>query len=99
MGISEMVEKILKTFPVAIQDLDANGKNALLLTVENRQIKVFDLLMTMKLPEFVLYQIDNEGNSAMHLAAKFQDHQPWRIPGTALQMQWELKWFKVHISP
>ncbi|XP_027164215.1 uncharacterized protein LOC113764496 isoform X2 [Coffea eugenioides] len=94
MGISEMVEKILKTFPVAIQDLDANGKNALLLTVENRQIKVFDLLMTMKLPEFVLYQIDNEGNSAMHLAAKFQEHKPWRIPGTALQMQWELKWFK-----
>nr|XP_027116795.1 uncharacterized protein LOC113734445 isoform X1 [Coffea arabica] len=94
MGISEMVEKILKTFPVAIQDLDANGKNALLLAVENRQIKVFDLLMTMKLPEFVLYQIDNEGNSAMHLAAKFQDHQPWRIPGTALQMQWEMKWFK-----
>ncbi|XP_027165973.1 uncharacterized protein LOC113765935 [Coffea eugenioides] len=94
MGISEMVEKILKTFPVAIQDLDANGKNALLLTVENRQIKVFDLLMTMKLPEFVLYQVDKEGNSAMHLAAKFQEHQPWRIPGAALQMQWEIKWFK-----
>ncbi|XP_071938232.1 uncharacterized protein [Coffea arabica] len=94
MGISEMVEKILKTFPVAIQDLDANGKNALLLAVENRQIKVFDLLMTMKLPEFVLYQVDKEGNSAMHLAAKFHEHQPWRIPGAALQMQWEIKWLK-----
>ena len=99
MGVTEVVKKILETFPVAIQDLDANGKNALLLTVENRQIKVFDLLMTMKLPEFVLYQIDNEGNSAMHLAAKFQEHKPWRIPGTALQMQWVLKWLKVHISP
>ncbi|XP_071939776.1 uncharacterized protein [Coffea arabica] len=94
MGVTEVVKKILETFPVAIQDLDANEKNALLLAVENRQNKVFDLLMMMKLPEFVLYQVDNEGNSALHLAAKFQEHQPWRIPGAALQMQWEIKWYK-----
>lgn len=94
MGITEMVEKIMKAFPVAIQDLDENGKNALLLAVENRQTKVFHSLMTMKLPEFVLYQVDNKGNSAMHLAAKFQEHHPWRIPGAALQMQWEIKWYK-----
>ncbi|KAL3506394.1 hypothetical protein ACH5RR_031776 [Cinchona calisaya] len=94
MGITEMVAKILETFPVAIQDLDASGKNALLLAVENRQTKVYDLLMKMELPEFVLYQVDESGNSAVHLAAMFQRLQPWRIPGTALQMQWEIKWYK-----
>ncbi|CAI9117739.1 OLC1v1019204C1 [Oldenlandia corymbosa var. corymbosa] len=94
MGITEMVEEILKKYPVAIQDLDANKKNALLLAVENRQTEVYDLLLKMTLPESVLYQVDKDGNSAIHLAAKFQKHQPWRIPGAALQMQWEIKWYK-----
>ncbi|CAI9117741.1 OLC1v1019206C2 [Oldenlandia corymbosa var. corymbosa] len=94
MGITEMVKMILDIFPVAMQDLDANEKNVLLLAVENRQTEVYQLLLNMKLPEFVLYQVDDEGNSAIHLAAKFQKHQPWRIPGAALQMQWEIKWYK-----
>ena len=95
MGIVEIVGEILKTFPVAIKDVDEHEKNALLLAIENRQSKVYDLLINKKLPEFVLYQVDDKGNSALHLAATFQQHQPWRIPGAALQMQYEIKWFKV----
>ncbi|XP_068636204.1 ankyrin repeat-containing protein ITN1-like, partial [Aristolochia californica] len=35
-----------------------------------------------------------DGNSALHLAAALGKNRPWIIPGAALQMQWEIKWFK-----
>ncbi|XP_059632170.1 ankyrin repeat-containing protein ITN1-like [Cornus florida] len=95
MGIAEMVEKILYTFPVAIQDLDSNKKNVVLLAVENRQADVYKLLLKGSyLKESVLRQVDDQGNSALHLASMFGDHQPWLIPGAALQMQWEIKWYR-----
>ncbi|KAI3459677.1 hypothetical protein Pfo_016340 [Paulownia fortunei] len=94
MGIPEMVEKILSTCPVAIQDLDSNGKNVLLLAAENRQTSVLDYLVKMKLPEYLFHQVDGQGNSILHLAAMLGELQPWRIPGAALQLQWEIKWYK-----
>ncbi|XVF65186.1 hypothetical protein PTKIN_Ptkin09bG0226800 [Pterospermum kingtungense] len=47
-GITEMVEKILEKFPVAIQDVDAENKNVLLLAVENRQTHTFQFLIERK---------------------------------------------------
>lgn len=96
MGVTEMVEKILDKFPVAIQDLNSDNKNVVLLAIENRQPHVYSLLLkreTMK--ENVFRQLDNQGNSALHLAATFGEYTPWLIPGGALQMQWEIKWYKV----
>lgn len=97
MGIPEMVEKILTTCPVAIDDLDSDGKNVLLLAAENRQTTVFNLLLKMKPTEDMFHQVDNRGNSILHLAAMMGHSPPWRIPGAAMQMQWEIKWYKVHI--
>ncbi|KAL5542601.1 hypothetical protein UlMin_010311 [Ulmus minor] len=95
MGVVEIVEKILDEFPVAIQDLDCNNKNVVLLAVENRQPQVYNLLLNKNIMKESLFrQLDNEGNSALHLAAQCKDHQPWLIPGGALQMQWEIKWYK-----
>ncbi|KAH9649869.1 ANK REP REGION domain-containing protein [Citrus sinensis] len=82
MGVTEMVEQILDTFPVAIHDLDSDRKNVVLLAIENRQTKS------------IFRQVDSQGNSALHLAAKFGDHRPWLLPGAALQMQWEIKWYQ-----
>ncbi|KAG7968265.1 hypothetical protein I3843_08G145800 [Carya illinoinensis] len=31
---------------------------------------------------------------AFHLAAKLAAYKPWLIPGEALQMQWEMKWYE-----
>ncbi|XP_061994100.1 uncharacterized protein LOC133712038 [Rosa rugosa] len=95
MGVTEMVEKILDKFPVAIQDVDSDNKNVILLAVENRQPHVYNLLQKRKiLKESLLRQLDNEGNSALHLAATCGRYRPWLIPGAALQMQWEIKWYK-----
>ncbi|KAK1561004.1 hypothetical protein Q3G72_033326 [Acer saccharum] len=44
--------------------------------------------------ESVFRKVDHEGNSALHLAARLGDHKPWLIPGAALQMQWEIKWYE-----
>ncbi|KAL3570451.1 hypothetical protein D5086_027700 [Populus alba] len=44
----------------------------------------------------IFLQVDDQGNSARHLAAAtIGDYKPWRIPGAALQLQWEIKWYKV----
>ncbi|KAI3469975.1 hypothetical protein Pfo_026638 [Paulownia fortunei] len=94
MGIPEMVKKIISTCPVAIQDQDSDGKNVLMLAAENRQISVFDYLLKTNLPEYMFLQLDKDGNSILHLAAMLGEFLPWRIPGAALQMQWEIKWYK-----
>ncbi|XWS13428.1 hypothetical protein CRYUN_Cryun36dG0036600 [Craigia yunnanensis] len=94
-GITEMVDKILEKFPVAIQDVDAENKNVMLLAVENRQTHTFQFLIEKKnLHEGVFRHWDNQGNNALHLAATYGHYRPWLIPGSALQMQWELKWYK-----
>ncbi|RVX20783.1 hypothetical protein CK203_002561 [Vitis vinifera] len=94
-GVKEMVEKILELFPVAIHDRDSERKNAVLLAVENRQPEVFEVLVKRNfMRDTVFSAVDNEGNSALHLAAMLRDTLPWHIPGHALQMQWEIKWYK-----
>ncbi|XP_042051329.1 uncharacterized protein LOC121796566 isoform X2 [Salvia splendens] len=94
MGIPEMVKKILSAVPIAIQDQDSEGKNVLMVAAEHRKTSVFDFLVQKKLPDYVFHHFDNEGNNILHLAAKLGEKQPWRIPGAALQMQWEIKWYK-----
>ncbi|XP_058086174.1 uncharacterized protein LOC131233477 [Magnolia sinica] len=96
MGVKEMVGKILDAFPVAIQDADRDGKNVVLLAVEYRQPHVYQLLLSFESAskDSVFQKVDKEGNSALHLAATLGQSKPWRIPGAALQMQWEIKWYQ-----
>lgn len=98
-GITEIVERILELYSIAIDDVTADNKNIVLLAVEYRQPKVYELLLRRKniWKESVFRELDNEKNSALHLAAKLGDKQPWRIPGEALQMQWENKWYEVRL--
>ncbi|KAK1558665.1 hypothetical protein Q3G72_005233 [Acer saccharum] len=94
-GITEIVEKILENFPVALHDMNYEKKNVVLLAVENRQPHVYELLIKKtNRKESVFRKVDHEGNSALHLAARLGDHKPWLIPGAALQMQWEIKWYE-----
>ncbi|CAJ1941118.1 unnamed protein product [Sphenostylis stenocarpa] len=95
-GVNEMVEKILDTFPVAIHDVDSDNKNVVLLAIENRQPRVYKLLTKRNLvKESAFRHIDSQGNSALHLAAAYRNHKPWLVPGAAMQMQWEYKWYKL----
>ncbi|XAR61163.1 hypothetical protein NMG60_11034791 [Bertholletia excelsa] len=95
-GIAEMVKDILDFFPVAIHDTNSEKKNAVLLAVEYRQPDVYKLLDKRDiLKDSIFRKVDRKGNSALHLAAKLgQQRSPWLIPGDALQMQSEIKWFE-----
>ena len=44
-GITEMVEAILDSSPVAIHDRNSSDKNVLMLAAENQQPKVYKLLL------------------------------------------------------
>ncbi|XP_028758447.1 uncharacterized protein LOC114717476 [Neltuma alba] len=94
-GVIEMVKEIRRLFPVAIYDENEEKKNIVLLAVEKRQPHVYKLLLENNFfKESLFRQVDHEGNSALHLAAKSGSHEPWRISGAALQMQWEIKWYE-----
>ena len=93
-GITEIVEKIAELYPESILDVDVMGKNAVMLAAEYRQTQLYEKLVSRKLlDERAFREVDHEGNSALHLAATLSDYQPYRF--AALQMQWEIKWYKV----
>ena len=96
-GIKEMVESILDCSPMAIHDASPEKKNIVLLAVENRHPHLYKVLLKRvnNMTDSVFGAVDDNGNSALHLAAMFTDERPWLTPGAALQMQWEVKWFEV----
>lgn len=79
---------------MAIHDMDLEQKNIIMLAAEHRQPEIYMIFLKRK-TESWLGKVDVEGNTVLHLAAKHQDNQPLLIPGAALQMQREIKWFKV----
>ncbi|KAL4604616.1 hypothetical protein ACB092_10G203800 [Castanea dentata] len=94
-GIIEMVERILRRFPMAINDETKEGKNIVMLAAEYRQTQVYELFRKSHLRiESMFHKLDNDGNSALHLAAKQTEQKTGLIPGAALQMQWEIKWYE-----
>ncbi|KAH6808381.1 hypothetical protein C2S51_029489 [Perilla frutescens var. frutescens] len=95
-GVVEIVEAILKGFPVAIHDTNADGKNVVLLAVENRQLHLYNFLLKWKVNKYSIFsKTDKDGNNALHLAARLGKDRPWLTPGVILQMQWEIKWYEV----
>ena len=68
-----MVEKILDEFPVAIYELNGDGKNTFLLAVENRRPHVHNVLLDWRIIKASVFrQVDN-------LAAQLAKHKPWLI--------------------
>ncbi|KAF4370181.1 hypothetical protein F8388_007322 [Cannabis sativa] len=55
-GVTELVEKILELFPVAIHDTNAEKKNIVLLAVEHRQPHVYKMLLKRKILKDSVFQ-------------------------------------------
>ena len=95
-GIIEMVEQTLIEFSLAISD-KSDGKNIVLSATKNRQTQVLKLLFKHDFVKHkLIHEQDMGENNALHLAAELGEQKPWLIPGAALQMQWEIKWYEVY---
>ncbi|KAM4075528.1 hypothetical protein ACB094_10G176500 [Castanea mollissima] len=93
-GITEMVEQILEVFPMAILD-KSKQRNIALLAAENKQPQVLQLLLKQEFMKHkLIHEVDMKGNNALHLAANLEKQKVWQIPGGALQMQREVKWYE-----
>ncbi|KAF4371179.1 hypothetical protein F8388_020906, partial [Cannabis sativa] len=83
-GITEMVKRILKKFPMAIYDTNEDEKNVVLLALENKQVKLYKfLLQKYSKNESIFRRVDKDGNGALHIAASNTDQQNmqrWPIP-------------------
>ncbi|KAH6832896.1 hypothetical protein C2S53_020721 [Perilla frutescens var. hirtella] len=99
LGIKEVVEIIVETFPSAIFSAENDIKQTFLnLAVQNRCEKVFNYLMYQTGNHRYIY-LDHIGsydeNSILHLAASLAPpHKLNLVTGAALQMQRELQWYK-----
>lgn len=96
-GVTEVVGKILRSTPVAIFEKTEDRKNIVLVAVKERQTHILNLLMKehSHLWPSLRKAVDDEANNALHLAAKLSTQMPWKIPGSFMQLQWEVKWFEV----
>ncbi|RWR75630.1 hypothetical protein CKAN_00402400 [Cinnamomum micranthum f. kanehirae] len=95
-GVVEIVKEILNEYSLAIYDEDTDKKNVFMLAVEYRQLDIYNIFLRQEYSHqsIIFQKTDKDGNSAIHLAATTGPNQPWPIPGAALQMQWELKWYE-----
>ncbi|XP_031259000.1 protein ACCELERATED CELL DEATH 6-like [Pistacia vera] len=96
LGVCEVVEEIIKTYPDAIWFTNEKNHSVFHLAVLKRQEKVFNLIFQMSgHKHLLLMSQDVDGNNILHLAGKLApEYQLHRIPGAALQMQRELQWFE-----
>ncbi|XVE80945.1 hypothetical protein DITRI_Ditri15bG0022500 [Diplodiscus trichospermus] len=93
LGIREIVEDILQTYTASTMFYDDNNYNIFQLAVLHRREKVFNLVYKMGLSQkwVASYPCKNKEN-ILHLAGKCIPSR--HINGAALQMQWEMQWFK-----
>ncbi|CAL5328655.1 unnamed protein product [Camellia sinensis] len=96
LGIHEIIEEIVNSFPTAILDQNSEDRNIFELAVIKRHENVFNLLYQMgEYKQYITRLIDNEGNTLLHLVGNKAPIEKLNVvPGAALQMQRELQWFK-----
>jgi len=95
-GIVEIAEEILDKFPQAIELVNDKGQNILHLAVMHRQREIFRLVRKKNLlVTRMSSSVDNNGFTLLHQVAHVKHYSGGAKPGPALQLQEEIKWFKV----
>ncbi|XP_045824786.1 uncharacterized protein LOC123917172 isoform X2 [Trifolium pratense] len=98
-GIVEMIRELHNQMKSVIHETNSNNENVLLLAVKNRQSHVVELLKRLLSTDIfhgLNVEVDNNGNTMLHLAAcaSIHNENTWRISGAAMQMMWDIKWYK-----
>nr|GEZ63928.1 putative ankyrin repeat-containing domain, PGG domain protein [Tanacetum cinerariifolium] len=94
-GCTKIVEEILKVYPQAIEHIDHDGRNILSLAILHRRIEIIDLVDRMRIQkQRVRRNIDNYGNTLLHLVGERVDEQNEELKGPALVLQEDTLLFK-----
>ncbi|CAL0331953.1 unnamed protein product [Lupinus luteus] len=97
-GIVEIVREILLKIPSALHDTTADKRNVFHVAVKNRQPLVVETLiknLRKQDTENLIEAVDKDENTVLHLAAEQLDNETaWKIPGSAMQMMWDITWFR-----
>uniref|UniRef100_A0A5B6ZHY9 Putative alpha-latrocrustotoxin-Lt1a-like isoform X1 n=1 Tax=Davidia involucrata TaxID=16924 RepID=A0A5B6ZHY9_DAVIN len=96
LGIHEVVEEIVDTFPYSIWYHNEDKHYIFQIAVVNRCEKVFNLIYQMsEHRNYITTPTDTSGNNILHLAGRLAPlHKLNLVSGAALQMQRELQWFQ-----
>nr|GLL43060.1 uncharacterized protein LOC109192929 [Ipomoea trifida] len=93
-GITELVKEILQTHPEAAETWDANGRNILHIAAAVKNRFLYDYLVkNLVNKDSMLSDIDKQGNTIMHHAAKRGGEKTFPH-GPLKQMSWSVLWFK-----
>ncbi|PWA89628.1 ankyrin repeat-containing domain, PGG domain protein [Artemisia annua] len=77
LGCTDIVKKILKAYPQAVEQIDEEGCGILHVAIKYRRLKIFKYVIKMKHPLMRLRgKIDKQGNSILHMVGlKVRDHK------------------------
>ncbi|KAF7814038.1 ankyrin repeat-containing protein ITN1 isoform X3 [Senna tora] len=94
-GLIELVREIESRVPLAMYDkTEPKKRNIVLTAVHKRQSHILKFLMGHSLWGTLSQSVDANGNNVLHMAAFLPKHMPWQIHGSAMQMQYEAKWYE-----
>ncbi|GKU89902.1 hypothetical protein SLEP1_g3974 [Rubroshorea leprosula] len=95
-GILEIVKMIHKEYPQALEHVTPNGQNILHVAILCRQYHIFEYIKEKggAVNSELVLQMDNQGETILHKAARTNYYQGGTKPTVALNLQDELKWFK-----
>ncbi|KAH7514949.1 hypothetical protein FEM48_Zijuj11G0144500 [Ziziphus jujuba var. spinosa] len=94
-GIEEIVNGILEKYPQAIEHVSDQGLSIMHVAIRYRQRDIFERVKKMKIPMVRLVQrIDDNGYTLLHHVSDMTHCFAGSLPNPALQLQYELKWFK-----
>ncbi|KAK7253004.1 hypothetical protein RIF29_37367 [Crotalaria pallida] len=97
-GIVEIVKAILSKIPSALHDTTIDKRNVFHVAIKNRQpFIVMELIKNLSEQNIsnLIQEVDKDDNTVLHLAAETLDNEtPWKIPGSAMQMMWDISWFQ-----
>ncbi|KAK9678194.1 hypothetical protein RND81_11G194700 [Saponaria officinalis] len=96
LGIPEIIEEIVGTFPPAIWFTDKDNYNIFQLAMLNRRENVFNLIYQMTDYRFLITRfIDPDDNNMLHLVGRLPSSDRLSlVSGPALLVQQEMQWFK-----
>ncbi|PON91305.1 Transmembrane protein [Trema orientale] len=99
-GIVEIVNEILRVYPQAVEHVSDMGQNILHVVIKHRKLGIFKCVKKMHLPmSRLVRRIDDNGYTILHHVGVIMYYTGGTLPGPALQLQEELRWFEVNDHP